>query len=189
MKYPLAAHGHRPPRPRRFATCLAGAWLCLGAMRTGGVELAEYEVKAAFIYNFAKFTEWPRESAKENFHFCVLGHDPFGEALDGLAEKTVRDRPIAVGRGIDAAEAKSCDVLFVHEAGGESRNSTVKRLAGLPILTIGDQPGFAQGGGMIEMVMVDNRVQFEVNLDAVRSAKLKISSQLLKLARKVAGVP
>lgn len=190
----MPGHDRSKPRPRtararRFPARVAGAWLCLCAMLAGGAELAEYEVKAAFLYNFAKFTEWPRATAGKGLRFCVLGRDPFGAALDALADKTVRDRPIEVAHGIDAGEAKSCDLLFMHEPDGEPRDAALQLLAGAPILTIGDQPGFVRGGGMIEMVMVENRVQFEVNLDAVQSAKLKISAQLLKLARRTVGVP
>ena len=181
-----APGGARSPRRVRFV-CAAGAWLlCCAA---SAADLSEYEVKAAFIYNFAKFTEWPSAPADRPLKFCVLGSDPFGAALDPLSGRTAQGRPISVERGIDLAEADACALLFVHDGAPKARDSALGKLAGLQVLTVGDQPGFALAGGMIELLMVDNRVQFEVNLTAVKSAKLKISAQLLKLARHLAGAP
>jgi hypothetical protein len=181
-----------PFRPVRLGArlclaALAGAWLAAGVRAEPGPGLSEYELKAAFIYNFAKFTEWPGEGAAASFRFCVAGRDPFGEALDKLAERTVRNHPIAVFRGVEPDEAADCELLFLHGGDAAHRAAALKHVAGRPVLTVGDDPGFIEGGGMIELMMVENRVQFEVNLLAVKSAKLMISAQLLRLARRVKG--
>lgn len=180
-----------PSRPARFGTrlclaVLAAAWLVGGLRAAPGPGLSEYELKAAFIYNFAKFTEWPEEGSAV-FRFCVAGRDPFGEALDKLAERAVRNHPIAVFRGVEPDEAAECELLFLHGNDAPHRAAALKHAAGHPVLTVGDAPGFVDGGGMIELMMVENRVQFEVNLLAVKSAKLMISAQLLRLARRVKG--
>ncbi len=174
-------------RARLRLAAAAIAWLALGVRAEPGPGLSEYELKAAFIYNFAKFTEWPGDGAAASFRFCVAGRDPFGETLDKLAERAVRNHPISVFRGVEPDEVGECDLLFLHGGDAPHRAAALKQAAGHPVLTVGDEPGFLDGGGMIELMMVDHRVQFEVNLPAVKSAKLMISAQLLRLARRVKG--
>lgn len=152
-------------------------------------ELTEYALKAAFVYNFAKFTEWPKGSLEGPLTLCVFGADPYGETLDDLAGRLVQTHPLAIVREVDIAKAGSCHLLLIGDTSPERQTAILKQLARQPVLTIGDSTGFLQSAGMIELTMVNNRVQFSVNLDAVRAARLQISAQLLKLAWKVTGIP
>lgn len=171
-----------------------GLWL-LACGLAGPVCLAsaeaspEYALKAAFVYNFAKFTDWPKNSLDGPLTLCVFGTDPYGEALDGLEGRSVQNHPLAIVRDVGPARAATCQLLLVGNIGEERRAAILARLADRPVLTISDNAGFVGTGGMIELAMVNNRIQFEVNLDAVRSARLQISAQLLKLARHVKGAP
>ncbi len=148
----------------------------------------EYQVKAAFLFNFANFVEWPDEAFPKggrNFVICVIGGDPFGGALDSLKGKTLKGRIVIVRYCFEAAEARGSQVLFVGKSERGNINHIVKALKGSPVLTVADQDGFCQAGGMINMVNERNRVGFEINVSAARRAGLQISSHLLKLAKEV----
>jgi YfiR/HmsC-like len=146
----------------------------------------EYQVKAAFIYNFAKFVEWPMESSAKDSPFVIgiLGQDPFGGALDEIVSgKTVRDKKITVKRFSSIDDAMNSRILFISKSEKESMGQIIKRLDGASVLTISDIGQFAEQGGMIELVIDHNRVRFAINVAATEQAGLKPSSQLLKLAR------
>ncbi len=147
----------------------------------------EYEVKAAFLYNFARYFKWPERpspGAGNAFVIGIVGTDPFGGILDqAMQGKTLQGKSVIVRRYANPSEATTCDMLFI---GASETNSLPKILALLnnaPILTVGDMPQFAQRGGMINLVIHDNRVQFEVNVEATERARLTPSSQLLRLAK------
>jgi hypothetical protein len=149
--------------------------------------IGEYDVKAAFIYNFAIYIEWPegfRSNPDRPFVVGVLGKDPFGPAIDrALKGRTVQRRAVVVKRFDRVEDALHCDILFI--ASPESLNSK-HELAVLdrrPVLTIGDVDGFATRGGMINLVMEEKKVRFEINVEAMERAGLKPASQLLRLAR------
>ena len=152
-----------------------------------GPEAAEeYAVKAAYLYNFAKFVEWPQQTfatPTSPIILCILGSDPFGDSLDKIAERTVGERPVAIRRLARVEESNGCHVLFLSRSESTRLQSILNELAPAPILTVSDIPGFADAGGMIGLVSVGQRIRFEINLRAATRAKLKISSQLLKLAR------
>lgn len=154
------------------------------------ISLTEYQVKAAYLYNFAKFVEWPPEALPEGQPFVIgiLGQDPFGSILDeAVAGKTVRDRRIVVKRYAKVDEAAEANILFISDSEGENVFRILKRLGQAPILTVSDLGRFADEGGMVQLVMDQNRVRFAINVAAVERAGLKPSSQLLKLARIVSG--
>ena len=145
----------------------------------------EYLIKAAILFNFAKFASWP-DTAFNNptapLRVCVLGEDPFGAALDSLQGKRVRSRPIETARNVNLEEARQCHILFV-SASEESRlPAIIQYVAKLPILTVADINRFANSGGIIALKEVDNRSRIEVNLSAAERAGLKLSSKLLRLA-------
>jgi hypothetical protein len=149
----------------------------------GETAVSEYEVKAALLFNFIRFTRWPSESASEPLHVCVLGGDPFGSTLDNaLAGKVVRDRRIELRRLQRVEAAEGCHVVFI--SAGEKDH--VGQLLSDPrlrtALTVSDIPKFAEHGGIIDMRLENNRVRFDVNLGAATRSGLVISSQLLKLA-------
>jgi hypothetical protein len=150
--------------------------------------VSEYQVKAAFLLNFGKYVEWPSASVGDAIDICVLGRDPFGSTLDEtLAGHTVDGRQVKPRRLSDVSQARGCNILFVSRAAQAPVDAVLSRLAGAPVLLVGEQNHFARQGGMINFVEVDNKVRFEINEAAAKKAGLKISSQLLKLATIVEG--
>jgi hypothetical protein len=146
----------------------------------------EYEVKAAFLYNFTRFVEWPPESlgdADEPFVIAVLGRDPFGPVLDGtVAGKTVAGHRIEVRRAARVDDARDAQIVFVCASERASAPAILKALERPGVLIVGDSDGFADCGGTINFVLQERRVRFEINPASVEQARLKMSSQLLKLA-------
>ena len=168
------------------------AWCCIIAGLSSGLAcaqtLSEYQVKAAFLYNFARFVDWPEASAQNSFDVCILGENPFGEVLEAIVKnKVVGGRPVLVRRLQSGGQARSCKVLFVSASERTSVQSILESLAGSPVLTVGETPGFATQGGVINFIVQDEKVRFEVNVDAADRARLKISSKLLNLARIIKG--
>jgi len=151
----------------------------------------EFEVKAAFLYNFARFVEWPAETGHDPgtpFVIAILGHDPFGAVLDyTVAGKTVGGRPIEVRRVARADEARDAQIVFVSPSERPNTATILKTLGRPGILTVGDTDGFASQGGAINFTVQARRVRFEINPTAAEQARLKMSSQLLKLATLVPG--
>ena len=148
---------------------------------------SEHEVKAAFLYNFAKFVKWPEsDSRAPTFVIAVLGEDPFGSVLDRtVAGKAVLGRSVEVKRLHDLDAAGRMDILFVGESEKARLAQVLKRLEGTSVLTVGAMDSFAERGGMIAFKVRDDVVQFEINLGSVERARLKMSSQLIRLARQV----
>jgi len=151
----------------------------------------EYQVKAAFLYNFAKFVEWPPSSfsdASAPLRICVLGQDPFGEELGNITrEKTVNGRKLEVDQVVDVQQARTCQILFIASSEKAQLKRIFESLRGTDALTVGDTKGFVEQGGMINFVLDNNRVQFEVNRTAAEQGGLKVSSKLLSVAKLVIG--
>jgi hypothetical protein len=151
---------------------------------------SEYLIKAGFIFNFAKFVDWPAAAFSQPdspIVIGILGTDPFGTIIDKtVQDKRIGARGFVVKRlkwGADPKDLRECKILFVGASERAHLDELVQILRGLPILTVGETPGFAERGGVIRFVLEDNRVRFEVNVDAARQADLTISSRLLTLAR------
>jgi hypothetical protein len=145
----------------------------------------EYQVKAAYLFNFAKFVEWPATSfhdASSPIRVCIVGSDPFGKSLDELKNKSVGNRKLEIERLKQADQAKACHVLFVSEAEKESQSAILRAVHKKSILTVGETKGFIRAGGIINLIKTGDKVSFEINRDAADRSGLKISSQLLKLA-------
>lgn len=187
---------------RRLAILLAVFSMTLnwtasaGAQAGDASDSSEYLVKAGFIYNFAKFVEWPSTAFAEPdspIVIGVLGTDPFGDIINRVVEgKKIGSRGFVVRRFKwskelkDLKEFKECRILFVSSSEKLHFEEIVEAVKGLPILTVGETPGFAERGGMIRLMLEDNRVRFEVNVAAARDGNLNISSRLLTLARIIA---
>jgi len=156
-----------------------------GVVTSTGQAASEYDVKALFLLNFARFVEWPALSpaeAKEPFSICIVGDDPFRDTLDHLVQdEKINGRQIVVRR-VSRPE-DSCQVLFV----SASERNVLRTLsqAGRGVLTVGEAVGFLSDGGMIGFVLDDRRVRFDINLKAATSASISISSRLLSVARMV----
>jgi hypothetical protein len=146
----------------------------------------EYEIKAAFLYNFAKFVEWPPTAfsdPKQPLGVCVFGRDPFGHALeDALFGKSIGNHPVILGRARQLPDLAGCQVVFVSATESPRLTEIVGGLRGHNALLVGETEGFASAGGAIQFVLDQNRVRFAINPDAVDRAGLKISSKLLALA-------
>jgi hypothetical protein len=150
---------------------------------------SEYALKAAYLYNFGKFVEWPAPPEKE-FPICILGQNPFGSALDGIVRgETIGGQPL-VTRPIERGQTvNGCRVLFIGASEENRLSMILDSIAAAPVLTVSDIPNFVTRGGMIGFVMADNKIRFEVNLSAAQSAGLMFSSQLLKVAVSIKGGP
>jgi hypothetical protein len=149
-------------------------------------------VKAAFVYNFGKFTEWPAElwSQPGKLRLCVVGPSTAtAQAVAVLVGKPpVQGKELALVQPASRGEASSCHLLVLTEQ-GKAADEWLKAVQDLPVLTVSEAPEFVARGGMLGLVVEDDKVRFEANLDAAQRAKLKLSSQLLKLARAVKGAP
>jgi hypothetical protein len=150
----------------------------------------EYPLKAAYLYNFANYVEWPASAfpaADSPFTIGVLGSDPFGTVLDELAAtKKVRDRRIVILRFSRAEQVKDCQILFIAATVSKpQRAEALARLAHAPVLVICDSGAEIGLGGMIHFVNENNRIRFTVNARLARQADLKISSKILALAKSV----
>lgn len=150
------------------------------------IKLREYMIKAAFLYNFARFTDWPAgtfENADDPLRLCVIGADPFGPALDSLNGQNVRDRRLSVARLAAPDEARRCEILFISASEEPHLAEILAAVDGSPTLTVADLAGFAENGGIIRLTTVANKIRFEINLDAARAVDLRFSSRLLRIAK------
>jgi hypothetical protein len=166
------------------AIFLALAWsMDLLAQPMGSTE---YEIKAAFLYNFAKFVEWPRSAfsdPKQPLGVCVFGRDPFGHTLEeALLGKSIGNRQVYLGRARQVPDLAGCQMVFISAAESSHLVEIISGLRGHSVLLVGESEGFASSGGAIQFVLDQNRVRFAINPDAANRAGLKISSKLLALA-------
>lgn len=149
----------------------------------------EYQVKAAFLYSFARFVEWPEEHAlarSDEIRIGIVGEDPFRNVLDRtLRGKTILGRTPVVQRYETAAEVEACHVLFVAADQAAAMSVILGRLGDAPVLTVGESDGFVEAGGIIRFIVEKNRVRFEIKPSAARRIGLKLSSKLLGVARVV----
>jgi hypothetical protein len=145
----------------------------------------EYQVKAAYLYSFAKFVEWPPGimSSESSFNICVLGHDPFDPAFGTtIAGESIKGKNVAVKKISRAQEATGCQILFISSSEEARLKEILAVLVSTSVLTVSDMPYFTRRGGMIQFVTEAKRVRFEVNLTSAERTGLTLSSQLLKVA-------
>lgn len=145
--------------------------------------LPEYTVKAGFLYNFVMLTDWPAQNAGSTLDVCVLGGADLVQALDAMRGKVVNNRRINVRLLSGTEVAKECQVLFLTETDRMTDTRVLREISGLPILTVTDDEAVARTGAMIFLRPERQRLVFEINVAAARSANLNISSRLLRLAR------
>ena len=163
----------------------------------------EYEVKAAFMYNFLKFVNWPKEKmAQDNNEIIIgiIGDDPFGSAADIFKGKTIEDRKLVLKRFEDARQLKEmsendknkrteelrkCHLLFICSSEQKYVRDIIDLVGSNGVLTVGDTENFIESGGIINFFLEDNKIRFDINLDSADKAGLEMRSQLLRLARKV----
>ncbi len=146
---------------------------------------SEYRVKATFLYHFAQFTEWEPgvfESDNSPLMLCILGEDPFGDALKDIENKNIRGRPLFIRKCKDSKEISGCHILFVSPSEEGNLMNILSDIKDQPCLTVSDLEGFTQLGGIIKFFIMENKVRFEINPDAADRSRIKISSRLLKIA-------
>src|SRR5439155_24709047 len=149
-----------------------------------GQTVDEYEIKAAFLFNFTKFVEWPPKAQATAFVICILGDDPFGSTIDRVVNgKNVFGLPLQVRRLKDAAEAKHCQIVFAGLTETAKAARLIEALRGMPVLTVGENRDFLRQGGMISLDADDGRVNIAINAGAAENAGLKISAKLMTLAK------
>lgn len=158
-----------------------------GAQSSDPSESSEYLIKAGFIYNFAQLVQWPSGAFSQPDSPIVIGifgTDPFGGAIDRVIEnKKLDGRSLVVKRLKRGSSIRDCNILFVSSSEAAHLDEIIQSAKGMPILTIGETPGFAVRGGIINLTLEGNKVRFEVNIEAAKQANLNISSRLLALAR------
>lgn len=168
-------------------------WVVSALLLSGGLGLSaqtvpsrEYQVKAVFLFYFARFVDWPPQAfpeAQTPLIIGVLGEDPFGPYLDKtVRDETVNNRPFVVRRYRRVEEIETCHVLFISRSEAARLEQILARLKDRNILTVGDIDGFAGRGGMIRFVKKANKIRLRVNLEATKTAHLTISSKLLRPA-------
>lgn len=162
--------------------------LCPVAWATNDAPELEYKLKAAFLFNFARFAKWPGSTVDQTapFVFCVLGQDPFGPSLSALQERSIGEKAIklhyinSVSNGLD-----QCQVLFISKSESKALQYILNFTKGKPIITVSDIDGFAEANGMFEFINTDGKHSFIINNSIAQTNGLQISSSLLNLAYKV----
>jgi YfiR/HmsC-like len=163
-----------------------------GTERTKAQTTAEeYRVKAAFIFHFAQLVDWPPEtltSTDNSLVLCTLGEDPFQGTLEGtVAGKTIGNRVIRIRHLGEPKDMQACQILFLGKVQSKRMPMLVTTLHNAPVLIVGETAGFLEEGGMIRFLLEEDKVRFDINLNAAESARLKIGSRLLILAEHVVG--
>jgi len=183
-------HPRRAARARRVATAVVAAFLFVGPGAAIDGAQPENRVKAAFLYNFVRFIEWPRHAAEHDdaLIIAVLLDDDFVEEVNRTVDgKTVAGRRIEVRSFADLAGIESCDVVFVGAAAAANVDAILAPLAGHNVLTVSEVDSFVERGGVIGLYRSENKLRFRINVAAARNAGLEISSKLLGLADVVHG--
>ena len=166
---------------RQFAPAI-GIFLACGGL-SGGTP--EYAVKAAYLYNFTRFVEWPEDSLRRTLTMCIYGKSPVSGFLEDAVHGKFTDRgPISVRRLSEGDDNwQSCHLIFFASIKPSKLHAVLNELKGHCILTVGESEAFAEDGGMITLVVEGDRIRFDVNLDAAREAHLNVSSRLAALSR------
>jgi YfiR/HmsC-like len=174
--------------------CGRGGLLMISVLLlSGGLQLSaettaspEYQIKAVFLFNFARFVDWPAKAfptPETPMVIGVLGEDPFGGYLDETVRgEKVNGRSLVVQRYRRVNDIKICHVLFISRSETDHLQQILASLNGRSILTVGDADGFASRGGMIQLTKERNKVRMHISLDAAKAADLTISSKLLRVA-------
>jgi hypothetical protein len=168
------------------AAIMLGSLFWLPCARSQTPKPSEYDVKAAYLFNFSRFVEWPAqpaETSNDSFAICVLGRDPFGAALNTtIARESIAGKTVVAKQIVSPQDADHCRVLFISSSEDRRLKQILDALGKASILTVSDLPKFTERGGMVQFVLAENRVRFEVNSAITDRAGLTLSSELLKVA-------
>jgi uncharacterized protein DUF4154 len=168
-------------------------WLPLGGGSGGAQEFrpTEYQIKAAFLFNFAKFVQWPPQAfaaGTSPLVIGILGENPFHDDLARTIQgKTVDEHPVVIKEFLSPAQATNCHVLFISTSEKTRLPEIIQSLKGASVLTVGEMDRFTETGGMINFILEGTKIRFQINKDAAARAGLKISSKLMNLAWRPGG--
>jgi hypothetical protein len=183
----LRHRGGTAPRKLLQILCLVAAASCCAARAAPPV--SEYQVKAAYLFNFGQFVEWPErayDSPAAPFAICVLGGDPFGKVLDdAVAGESHGTHPLVVKRFANASDVSGCHILFIGRSEESRLDETLKALKGRSVLTVTDIPGAESRGAVIALVNENNHIRMRINVASAKAGDLVISSKLLRPAEVV----
>lgn len=171
-----------PPGP--MFLCVLLLMLAPAALRA---QSKEYQVKAAFLYNFAQFVNWPDTAftnAQQPFQIGVLGENPFGADLkETVHGEEIHGRPVVIQESKHAEGLASCQIVFISKAEAGRLDEVVSKLGSKPVLTVSENPGFAQRGGVVNFYRDGGKIRFEINPDAAEKNGLKLGAQLLAVGK------
>ncbi len=175
---------------------LAGSGLIARSAAANGRVGREPAVKLAYLFNLIRFAHWPeedvfggRQGGPDGFVLGIVGDDPFGPLLRNLEGRTVHGLPLRIVRVRTPEQLKRCRAVFIASSEWPRLGAVLRVLQGQPVLTFGDVRGFVDRGGMVGFLRERDRIRFEINLDALRRAGLRMSSEVLRLAVRVLGAP
>lgn len=186
--------------PSLFLRCLLPLMLACGVVRMGGAQdmgvpsdddsdvNREYLIKAAYLYQFGRYVQWPAHAFASDgspLVIGVLGADPFSGVLEKIARtKRIEGRPIAIRRFASMAEYSPCHILFISSSlSPEHKAAAIQKSRQSALLLVGEEPGFTEQGGTVNFFLDENKIRFEINLEIAKQDQLKISSKLLSLAK------
>ena len=158
---------------------------------SGATPLREYEIKAGFVYKFLSFTEWPEAvslDSRQTVTIGILAPDPFEDAFEPVEGVVIKERQLVIkrlGPGASLASLAACDVLFIPRSARRDVGQLLSALEKRPILTVGEAEGFIEAGGMINLLVEEGTVRFEINEGAATRAGIEFRSKLLRLATRV----
>jgi hypothetical protein len=173
-----------------FALICAAALSAAHAQGPATAEASrEYAIKAVFLYNFAHYVQWPAAEPVSEFTIGILGHDPFGAALDEIAAtKQIDGRRIVIRRLASMADYAPCQILFLSSSASEElKREAIERVRGQPVLVVAEEAALFGHGVTINFFLEENKVRFEIDAEAARRGQLKISSRLLSLSKRAGG--
>ncbi len=179
-------------RPARLLALLLVAVLLAPPAILRAQTVSEYDVKAAFLYNFTKFVEWPDRAFQDDrssVRLCVLGEDPFGRILREIAAGEVAGRRLTVLGTSVMSDPAACQILFISRSERENLPAILRAVKNAPVLTVADTAGFLEQGGIINFIPEGSRIRFEISQESAERAGLRISSKLLRLATRVVSSP
>jgi len=174
------------PLLRRWRCIALGLALVFTLSSRAQTALTESQAKASAFLNFARFVEWPERAFSSRdapFVFCIAGRDSLGEAASTLQGRVLSGRATQMRRVLGIEELKGCHALYIGDAEERRLLPMLRAVADEPVLTVGDLSGFTEVGGAIGIVLDDGHIRFDINRTALDQARLRASSNLLRLAR------
>lgn len=174
----------RSTSSKKFKYLLLCFFAVAAIQKVYAIEAHEYEIKATYLYNFAKFIDWAEEKTITPINLCVMGNEPLKNSLDKLAkDKFVKNRPLQV-RGLNSYnEIKSCHIVFISEPESKKQAEVLKLISLEKILSVSDSSHFIDNGGQIQFFEEQDKLRFEINLASVNQAGLKIDARVLNIAK------